>query len=162
MSTRSRIRLIIAVAITPALVLVAACADDGDDVGSESTTTTVSSDAAASDSAASDSAASDDAGSDDAAAGSADPTSDATDAGDVLAPPGVVSEGDTGSGTLYQSEASFDEVVAHYEAVVGDANFVNQEEVSAVWIGEVDGGRLSVNVSQDESGLLNVLVTTLG
>lgn len=75
-----------------------------------------------------------------------------------LAPPGVVALGGIVGGTLYTSDAPFDDLVAHYEAVVGEANFVNEEEVAAVWVGEVEGTNISVNLSRGEDGTFDVLV----
>lgn len=97
-------------------------------------------------------------------------SADATDAtvessnGDVqdLVPPGVVSESDLGTSTLYRSEASFDEVVAYYDSALGDATFVTPDESAAAWMKEFGGALTSVNVSAEDEGLLNVLVATIG
>lgn len=176
----AHVRRIAATLAAGTLVLSGCGSDDGAADPADSApaaTEDAAGDAPAADDAAGDDAAGDD-GSDEADAPAegddqAEPPEDdeqaapaegagGTSSSADLVPPGVVAEGDIGNGTIYTSEAPFEDIVAHYDAVVGEANFVNEEESAAVWVGEVDSTSISVNLSAGEGALFTVLVAERG
>lgn len=166
----SRARWMAATAVVGTLML-GGCG--GDDAGADPVdSTAATSDDGGADPVDTTPAASDDGQSDVDAPGDATGDDDSDEAGpdgsggatglEDLVPPGVVGQNDLGTGVLYRSEAAFEDLVAHYESVIGDANFVNPDEVAATWVGAVDSTSVSVNLSAGEGALVNVLVSERG
>lgn len=166
----SRVRRRLAATLVVGTVLLSGCGGDGDgadpaespsaasDVGGTAGEgADVDEDAGADGEDTAEAADDDGSGDDSDEAASADDAAPATTL-EALAPPGVVAQGDIVGGTIYTSDAPFEDVVAHYETVVGEANFVNEEEVAAVWVGEVASTSISVALSPGEGGTVDVLV----